>query len=310
MPIEAPVGECSQTYGNGRGIVTTGVNHITLAVSNLQRAIEFYAGVVGCAKMATWTRGAYLRAGDMWVCLALDQAASAETACDYTHIAFGFDPPGLAEFRARLSAFGGVEWKVNSSEGDSVYFLDPDGRRLEAHVGDLESRLESLRESPYEGLALHALYYHFPSKLNLYAEVLDEVLAGLRAIIAQAALRESPERRLHELVKNYLEFGMRERNLVNALVVNLAPEDADLRSRVLHSRKELAGQMEPIVREIIATSSLSARTDARGLTGRLVALMDGLLVEYSFLDQTVDPQEVADQVLAVLDLLGVQPASA
>jgi catechol 2,3-dioxygenase-like lactoylglutathione lyase family enzyme len=40
--------------------VTTGVNHITLAVSDLPRAIAFYVGVVGCTKAATWTRGAYL----------------------------------------------------------------------------------------------------------------------------------------------------------------------------------------------------------------------------------------------------------
>ncbi|HEX5514181.1 MAG TPA: glutathione transferase, partial [Gammaproteobacteria bacterium] len=45
-------------------------------------------------------------------------------------------------------------WKDNKSEGDSLYFLDPDGHKLEIHVGDLESRLAALREKPYEGLQL------------------------------------------------------------------------------------------------------------------------------------------------------------
>ena len=136
--------------------MTAGVNHITFGVSDLARAVRFYVEVLGCAKVATWTRGAYLRAGEMWVCLSVDPAASVDAARDYTHIAFTFDAKGLAEFRARLSAFGGVEWKVSSSEGDSVYFLDPDGHRLEAHVGSLESRLASLQDSTHEGLELHA----------------------------------------------------------------------------------------------------------------------------------------------------------
>ncbi len=134
--------------------MTTGVNHITFVVSDLPRAVCFYVDVLGCAKVATWKRGAYLRAGEMWLCLSLDPQAAQPAARDDSHVAFTFDPLELGAFRARLSAAGGVEWKADSSEGDSVYFLDPDGHRLEAHVGGLESRLASLKESPYEDLEL------------------------------------------------------------------------------------------------------------------------------------------------------------
>jgi hypothetical protein len=44
------------------------------------------------------------------------------------------------------------EWKSNRSEGDSFYFLDPDGHQLEAHVGSLESRLAQCRLRPYAGM--------------------------------------------------------------------------------------------------------------------------------------------------------------
>ena len=134
--------------------MTTGVNHITFGVSDLQRSVAFYVDVLGCVKVATWLRGAYLRAGSMWLCLALDPTTATARAHDCTHVAFTFDPVDLAAFRARLLAVGGVEWKVDSSEGDSVYFLDPDGHRLEAHVGNLDSRLTSLQDAPYEGLEL------------------------------------------------------------------------------------------------------------------------------------------------------------
>ena len=49
-------------------------------------------------------------------------------------------------------AAGAVEWRSNRSEGDSFYFLDPDGHRLEAHVGGLASRLAACRAAPYAGM--------------------------------------------------------------------------------------------------------------------------------------------------------------
>jgi len=73
-----------------------------------------------------------------------------------------FDAAGLKAFRTRLAAVGGVEWKINASEGDSVYFLDPDGHRLEAHVGDLISRLISLQHAPYDRLEIFGDISHTP----------------------------------------------------------------------------------------------------------------------------------------------------
>ncbi len=42
----------------------------------------------------------------------------------------------------------------NSSEGDSLYILDPDGHKLELHVGDLESRLASMKAEPFDDMKL------------------------------------------------------------------------------------------------------------------------------------------------------------
>jgi catechol 2,3-dioxygenase-like lactoylglutathione lyase family enzyme len=134
--------------------MTTGINHITFAVTDLPRSLSFYAEIIGCRKVAVWNSGAYLQAGDAWLCLSHDRAAVDAAGRDYTHVAFSFDAVGLAAFRARLAAADGREWQADSSEGDSIYFLDPDGHRLEAHVGNLSSRMASLHDAPYEGLVV------------------------------------------------------------------------------------------------------------------------------------------------------------
>jgi glutathione S-transferase fosA5 len=130
----------------------TGLNHLTLGVADLERAFRFYVELLGCRAMARWNRGAYIVAGGVWLCLSLDEQIGSSSRPGYTHIAFSVDAPRFAEATARLIGAGVVAWKENRSEGDSFYFLDPDGHRLELHVGDLASRLASCRENPYEDM--------------------------------------------------------------------------------------------------------------------------------------------------------------
>ncbi len=124
------------------------LNHLTLAVSDLARSFDFYVGLLGCRAEARWDTGAYLSVGELWLCLSLDAAAPAR---DYTHVAFGVESGGFARAVEKLRVAGVAEWKTNSSEGDSFYFLDPDGHQLELHDGDLSSRLAAVARRPYVG---------------------------------------------------------------------------------------------------------------------------------------------------------------
>ncbi|MDR5905671.1 fosfomycin resistance glutathione transferase [Franzmannia qiaohouensis] len=130
----------------------TGINHVTLAVSDLERAFAFYTEVLGLKPIAKWTRGAYLQAGDDWICLSLDAEARSAPHPDYTHLAFSVPSQAFNDTADAIRACNATIWKHNRSEGDSLYFLDPDGHKLEIHSGDLKSRLAALREQPYDGL--------------------------------------------------------------------------------------------------------------------------------------------------------------
>lgn len=131
----------------------TGLNHITLAVSNLNSSLSFYTTILGFKGHVKWATGAYLSLGDLWLCLSLGKPAPKQ---DYSHIAFSIPPLQFHIFQQQLRTHNVVEWKSNSSEGDSIYLLDPDEHQLEIHAGDLHSRLNSrlngLQLKPYKDL--------------------------------------------------------------------------------------------------------------------------------------------------------------
>jgi catechol 2,3-dioxygenase-like lactoylglutathione lyase family enzyme len=127
----------------------TGLNHITIAVSDLGRSLNFYCTVLGMKPHVRWDAGAYLSLGDVWFCLSCDEVKPAQ---DYCHIALDIAESDFNAFTEKLRAENIVEWKQNKSEGQSLYFLDPDGHKLEIHSGDLKSRLKSLETHPYKEL--------------------------------------------------------------------------------------------------------------------------------------------------------------
>ncbi|HKL68896.1 VOC family protein [Salibaculum sp.] len=128
----------------------TGVNHVTLSCTDLDRAVRFYRDRLGGVLRALWADGAYLELGTLWLCLA--RARSAAPATDYSHLALDVAPGGLAALRERLADL--PRWQENRSEGESLYVLDPDGHRLELHEGDLASRLAHCRARPEKGVEI------------------------------------------------------------------------------------------------------------------------------------------------------------
>ena len=130
------------------------LNHLTLSVSDLDRSFAFYVDTLGFRPRARWVRGAYLSVDGLWLCLTLDKRCRQGPLAEYTHVAFTVEAARFAAHAAALAALGVTQWQPDSSEGDSLYFLDPDGHKLEIHAGDLASRLASLRTAPYDGLVL------------------------------------------------------------------------------------------------------------------------------------------------------------
>ena len=65
-----------------------GLNHLNLAVSNLEVSFNFYSQKLKFQPLAKWKRGAYFLAGDLWFTLSFDPNHLLEVRSDYTHYAF------------------------------------------------------------------------------------------------------------------------------------------------------------------------------------------------------------------------------
>jgi len=80
-----------------------GLNHITIAVSDIARSVDFYKRILGFEVHVVWEQGAYLTAGDLWYCLSVDPPGE---KTDYTHIAFTVDRCHFKSFYGTLLSEG------------------------------------------------------------------------------------------------------------------------------------------------------------------------------------------------------------
>ncbi len=111
------------------------------------------SAVTGMRLHASWDSGAYLSCGALWLCLSLDEQRrkTPPQESDYTHYAFSVAEEEFAGVVALLAQAGAEVWKDNRSEGASYYFLDPDGHKLELHVGIWRSGWPPVANAPTRG---------------------------------------------------------------------------------------------------------------------------------------------------------------
>ncbi len=121
------------------------INHITLASKNIQQSFDFYCNILGFKPLCKWHAGAYFLVGEFWFCINYDEQALG--SIDYTHIAFNVTQDDFYKIKNNITANNIRIFKNNKSEGDSLYFLDPDGHKLELHVGSWQTRIAHKKQA-------------------------------------------------------------------------------------------------------------------------------------------------------------------
>lgn len=131
----------------GLFIMLTGINHITLSVTDLNKSWNFYINVLGGKPLCKWHKGVYLEIGGVWLCLNLKPEFKANQFPDYTHIAWNINNDDFATMSSKIITSGAIIFQKNESEGNSLYFHDPDGHKLEIHTGTWQSRIMNKKQN-------------------------------------------------------------------------------------------------------------------------------------------------------------------
>ena len=125
----------------------TGLNHITFAVSDMDRSVEFYAKVLKARLLCRSEGVAYFELAGIWLALNLGESNPSR---GYTHIAFSISEEHFSDWQQHLLGQG-VELRSDrnrhADEGKSLYFQDPDGHLLELHTKSRHDRVKHYRKT-------------------------------------------------------------------------------------------------------------------------------------------------------------------
>lgn len=125
-----------------------GMNHVTLAITDLEKSFVFYREMLGLKPLVKWDRGAYFLVGEFWFCLNVDPKRQDRPNPCYTHYAFTVDSKKFAVMSSKIINSDVKVFKDNTSPGASLYFLDPDGHKLELHVSNWQERVKVKKAYP------------------------------------------------------------------------------------------------------------------------------------------------------------------
>lgn len=128
------------------GIAVEGVGHVVLKVADLERATEFYVGVLGLTEVARTDLGngtmAFLSTGQHHHDIGLlevgpDARRPSGDDIGLFHVALkiGDDLDALRAARDHLAASGvRIHWIAEHRVSQSIYIADPDGNNVELYV--------------------------------------------------------------------------------------------------------------------------------------------------------------------------------
>ncbi|MDD5622297.1 MAG: TetR/AcrR family transcriptional regulator [Actinomycetota bacterium] len=145
-----------------------------------------------------------------------------------------------------------------------------------------------------------ALYYHFIGKADIYENVLNEVFNNLKSILKEALNEATIDKRLHKLIKSYLDYGLKEKNFVRSFMLKFSPAESRIQNYIFQFRKQVDEIIQPLIKDALISKKLPKQIDYQLFASLLISMMDGLILEYSFLNKKIESDKIADQIIAVL----------
>ncbi|OOE13203.1 VOC family protein [Fictibacillus arsenicus] len=123
-----------------------GINHITIKVSELARAVRFYQEILGAKIVHKGNTDVYFDIGGVWICLLEIKKAKPkqkdQTGVD--HFAFSVSEKNFHKAAVYLEEKQVMITRgpIERGGGWTISFLDPDGNEMELYTGSLYERMK------------------------------------------------------------------------------------------------------------------------------------------------------------------------
>lgn len=145
-----------------------------------------------------------------------------------------------------------------------------------------------------------ALYYHFSGKIEIYKKTLDKVFDNLNKFIVESSNEKSVNKKMDKFIKNYLDFGFKEKNFIKVLIFKPSSGNPQLKKHTIKLKEKLNSLIQPLVKELIKSKKREQKIDSKLLTSFLVGTLNGLILEYSFFNKKINSEKISNQIITTL----------
>jgi len=170
---------------------------------------------------------------------------------------------------------------------------------LFSEFGFLGVSMEDIAKKLYISKA--ALYYHFKSKKELYLQVLDKSFQDLfKTINKKVAEAKSSNEIISQLIKSYLNFGLKEKNLIKSLILKTPDIDPEITTYVIKLRERINYQIQNVLKGVF-NKNLIQKIDLKFVISSLLGIMDRLILETALSNKKLNVKRKTSQILQVVN---------
>ena len=144
------------------------------------------------------------------------------------------------------------------------------------------------------GTSKTALYYHFKNKKELYLNVLEDTFENLKEKIAKKVFLAKSQKEITEkVIETYLEFSLKEKNLIKSLSLKLS-RDAQRPREDLEIKNYINQLKEKI--QLLFQDSLNKESN---FISFLLGTIDRVILEASLIDKRLNTKKVTSQIIKI-----------
>ena len=143
-----------------------------------------------------------------------------------------------------------------------------------------------------------ALYYYFKSKREIYENVIKDVFKNLANEISKAFNEKSSTKRVEKMIKNYVLFGIREKNYLKTLVFKI--KDKKIEKIIQKANEELKEKMEIVLKGFLEKSKIETENLEETISF-LKEIINGKILEYHFSKKKLNAEDITKEIMDYLN---------